>query len=208
MNECPYEPRTSNRPHQGSVYRNIKVITATSAPGLEKVKFSEWELPYVVALSQECDLALDHDLRETLNIPEGNNSDSDRDKKHDKLLLGVLVCPAYQAASFREGKHLDELHRVMESYASKDFSLIKKNCNPRYHYLAKWTPLQVAELVVDFKHFFTVPVEQLRDEYGTEEHYIARLKPLYREDLSQRCSAYLTRIGIPTPHHLVGKPPI
>jgi len=206
MNECPYEPRTTNSPHQGSLYRSIKVITATSALGLQEVNFSEWELPYAVVLSQECDLSLDHDLREKLKRLEGESNNSDRDQKHDKLLLGVLVCPAYQAASFREGKHLNELHRVMESYGSRDFKLIKGNCNPRYHYLAKWAPLQVAELVVDFKHFFTIPVEQLWDEYGTEEHYIARLKPLYREDLSQRFSAYLTRIGIPTPHHQVKSP--
>jgi hypothetical protein len=91
----------------------------------------------------------------------------------------------------------------MEPYNSDNFRLIKHNNNPRYHYFAGWSPFQVPELIVDFKHFFTIPVEQLLEKYGTEEYYIASLKCPYREDFSQRCAAYLTRIGVPVAHHHV-----
>lgn len=100
--------------------------------------------------------------------------------------------------------HLEALGRTMPRQNSKQWSLIRTNQNPRYHFLASWTPLQVPELVVDFKHFFALPTEVLRCLYTNEEHSIARLRCPYREDLSQRFAAYLARIGLPIPHHQVG----
>jgi hypothetical protein len=197
MDNSPYEPH-DNVPHQGSLYRDIKVVTAPSPNSSGEVSLSEWTLPYAVVLSQECDLLFDQKLRSVLIRGEQGEA-KDRNENHDKLLLAILMCPAYQAELFRVGSHLNALQRRMESYNSERFKSIKQNLNLRYHYFAGWTPFQIPELIVDFKHFFTIPVEQLL-EYGTVEHYITRLKPLYREDFSQRCAAYLTRIGVPIPH--------
>jgi hypothetical protein len=155
---------------------------------------SEWFLPYAIVLTQECDLEQDHENREKL---DGSGSDTN----HDKLLPSVLMCPGYLSVQFREGKHLDFLNRRMMRYPSDPWRSIKANQNPRYHYLCAWTLLQVPELILDFKHFFTLPTDVLRNVYGSEQHYIARLSPLYREDLNQRFAAYLARVGLPIPLH-------
>ena len=206
MSQCPYEPRIGNTPHQGSIYRDIKVLAATGIPNEESIEFVEWSLPYAVVLSQECDLSLDQELRTDLKTQGAQSGDNDPDIKHDKLLLGILISPAYQAGSFRQGRHLDGLQRQMTAYNSRDFDQIKKNQNHRYHYLAGWKPYQIPELIIDFKHFFTIPVEQVLEQYGTEEHYVASLRSPYREEFSQRCAAYLTRIGVPIPHHRIEQP--
>jgi hypothetical protein len=196
MSACPYEQRVDARPCQGAIYRNLITFLPESAPDPEP-RFARWELPYAVALSQECDLLQDHKsrlkLKESMAVPP--------DFKHDKLLPTILLCPAYQASLLRAGDHLNALARKMESYNSKQWSLIQQNNNSRYHYLGGWPDLQVPELGVDFKHFFVMQTELMIEYYGDEDHYVARLGYLYREDLSQRFAAYLARIGLPISHH-------
>ena len=189
--DSPYEGVSlERRPCQGAIYRNIKVrifggTQKTESPDKEAV-WSEWDLPYAVTLSQECDL-FSH-----FRPSQGDN---------DKQLFSVLVCPAYLDDQFRNWVHLETLMRTMARQPSKPWDIIKQNKNPRYHYLASCPDLQVPSTVVDFKHFFTISVESLQDEYSSSEYFIARLKCPYREDISQRFASYLCRIGLPIPHH-------
>ncbi|MBE9479589.1 MAG: hypothetical protein IMY80_06440 [Chloroflexi bacterium] len=180
-------------------------MSARPSPISDEV--TEWEFPYAVALSQECDLMQDHNNRKLLEEAGDERDEGDKEITHDKLLPAILMCPAYQTIPFKNGEHLNGLGRKMEIYSSSRWNIITRNQNPRYHFLAEWRPFHVAELVVDFKHFFTVPTEILRDTYGTQQHYIARLICPYREDLSQRFAAYLARIGLPTQHHRVKPTP-
>ena len=196
MNACPYEQRDDARPCQGAIYRNLIIFLPESPPDPEP-KFARWELPYAVALSQECDLLQDHKSRLTLK----ESAVVPPDFKHDKLLPTILLCPGYQASSLHTGDHLKGLGRKMENYNSRQWSLIQQNNNARYHYLVGWPDLQVPELVVDFKHFFVMQTELMINHYGHEAHYVARLGHLYREDLSHRFAAYLARIGLPVSHH-------
>jgi len=196
MNAAPYKPRQDIRPSQGAIYRDIEVSVAVGGPDID---LQRWTFPYSAVMTQECDLLQDDSARQA-----EPKSDSARD---DKLLLAVLLCPAYKAAAFRNGEHLQFLGRRMQRHSSNSWRRIKSNQNARYHYLSEWRELQVAELVVDFKHFFTLPIEVLRDAFGNDKHYIARLSSLYREDLSQRFASYLARIGLPVQHHQLNSAP-
>ena len=205
MNKCPYAPPLDDRPCQGSLYRKIE--TEISPPDIDEatgsVKLAIWEFPYAVALSQECDLEQHYCASKKL----GNIEDPTKKGKagpHDKILQTVLMCPAYPSQMFRDGKHLEGIGWTMEYQNSDAMKIIKQNNNLRYHFLAGWRPLQVAELVIDFKHFFTVPINLLLHKYATREYYFARLTEVYREDLSQRFAAYLSRIGLPLDHNRVG----
>jgi len=196
MTASPYLDRHPSRPCQGSIYRNIKVLQPMSPLKAGPGDQESWHLPYAVVLSQECDLDQDQGNREK------NAKDemlATAEMKHDKLLPTVLFCPAYQAAPFRDGKHLEP--RRMEKFSGSRWELILENKNPRYHYLVGYADLQMPELVLDFKHYFVLPMELLTSYYNKPEYSIARLAELYREDLSQRFAAYLGRIGLPTPHH-------
>lgn len=72
---------------------------------------------------------------------------------------------------------------------------ICQNETPRYHYLNRYEPFEIPDLVLDFKRYYTVSREYLYDIYN--EVYLASLGGLYREDLSQRFANYLSRIGLP-----------
>jgi len=195
MNNTPYELPDGNRPCQGAIYRGITITLTMSA---NPVELKQWDLLYAVILSQECDLLQDHEHRQTEKEQPKNKTNV------DKLLPTVLICPGYPAADFREGKHLEALGISIERKSSDQYKLVKMNRDPRYHFLAAWPQLQVAEMVVDFKHFFTIETELLRDKYGTPDYYIARLTCPYREHLSHRFTSYLGRIGLPLDHHCIG----
>ena len=195
---CPYEKSDPSKPCQGTLYRDIKAyIYAQPKEGQPNAEVSEITYPYSVVMNQECDLHQDYTAR------QASAAQHESAAQHDTLVPSVLMCPAYFAAQLKLGEHLKQYGRVMERINSDRWKLLKQNQNPRYHYLASWPAMQVQELVIDFKHFFTVPTEQLHQEYATPEHCLARLAFLYREDLSQRFASYMSRIGLPVPHHQI-----
>ncbi len=194
MTNSPYvEPE--DRPCQGSLYRNLVLVVTGGTLRFGKIPFSLLDMPYSIAMSQECDLVQDNYARVT--------DLSEKPAPDDKVLPSVLICPGYQASLFRAGKHLAGLRKTMLSYSGKPWAVIKNNSNPRFHFMCQWPPLQVPELVVDFKHFQTISTEVLRNVYGGPEHHIARLACPYREELSQRFASFLARIGVPVPHDRV-----
>jgi hypothetical protein len=73
-------------------------------------------------------------------------------------------------------------------------SSIEINDNPRYHFLK--SDIDLPDLVVDFKRFFTLP----RDEaYSLLDSRKARLDTLFRESVSQRFASFQSRIALPEP---------
>ncbi|MFZ3169428.1 MAG: hypothetical protein WA130_17575 [Candidatus Methanoperedens sp.] len=146
--------------------------------------YDELTLPYIVVMTQDCDL--DNDFK--------NRSITNPDK-HDKYLRTVLVCPAYVAEDFKDGNHLEDLELKMEKWESKRFKQIKEQNNARFHFLEPEQKLQVPELVIDFKHYYAIPRDTLFRMYP--DCYLVTINQLFREFLSQRFSNYLSRIGLP-----------
>jgi hypothetical protein len=178
----------SGRVRQGDIYRDIRYLeSVTEAAG--EIAVSSIVFPWVVILSQECDL--DQDMKCRLqDVPPANQ---------DKYLLTVLVAPLYVAEHVFEGSHWDLLGCKMQSIQQSGKTkknLIKENQIPRYHFLEFSKELTLAESVVDFKHYFAVSTESLNG-YRTAAHYVCSLKSLYRERLTQRFADFLARIGLP-----------
>ena len=64
---------------------------------------------------------------------------------------------------------------------------------PRYHYL-KFPDLDMPELIIDFKHFFTINKNVL---YKQIKKRLCSLDDLFKEKINQRFSYYVSRIGLP-----------
>jgi hypothetical protein len=172
------------RCEQGDIYRDVKLIEWAEEQA-DGINIAERTLPYCVLLSQDCDL--EHDFN--------NRAEQDPAKK-DKYLQSLLICPAYPAEGFRNGDHLEKLGMKMEAFNSKIWPFIVKNTNPRYHYLQEDLDRQVPPLVVDFKHYLTAPRDVVyRDSF--QDHYLATMEILYRDNLSGRFAHYLSRVGLP-----------
>lgn len=175
----------SPRFRQGDFLRDLVVTESISVEGDEGA-FQERQLPYCVILSQDCDL--EHDF---------NSRSKETRLNHDKFLPSILLSPAYRAEEFRQGEHLKELGLAMERFGSDNWKRVKGNQTYRYHFVERSMDFQFPDLVIDFKHFFTVPRDVFYREFET--CYLASLANLFREDLSNRFAYYLSRIGLPEP---------
>lgn len=200
-----------DRIHQGDILQDVSVLTSDLVDG--EIEISSIDIPYAVVMTQDCDLDRDYknrlsvkelDAKKQSNTEEVKNPEGNKGKKkeateekntHDKYLPTILICPAYLAEKLRTGTHLNDLKQTMNEWKSKQFTTIKQQKNDRFHYLDAQQNMGVTELVIDFKHYYTISRDVLY--YTYEEKYLASLNQLFREYLSQRFSYYLSRIGLP-----------
>jgi hypothetical protein len=186
------EPKNQPWISQGDIYRNIEYIEnideTDDETGDEKkkvIEISKIVFPYVIVLTQDCDLAQDFTFR------------NESKKTDDKLMLSVLVAPLYNVEDVYLGKHLEKLDTKMEPINKNktpgDF--LRNNSNPRYHYLEFPKCVSLVPSVIDFKHYFSVDVKYL---YSVKDKkFICKVSELYREDISHRFASFLSRIGLP-----------
>ncbi len=180
---------------QGDILQNLSFTMRLNSESDDE---DEIELPYAVVMSQDCDVDLDHKMRlKEKELLKTFTTDKQPDKfrsVHDKFLPTILVCPAYLADNFLAGNHIKD--RLMKTSNKAEFDKIQKNTElNRYHYLHQDTANGVPELVVDFKHFFTVPIDIVYSQ--RKSTYLVTLNELFRESLSQRFANYLSRFGLP-----------
>ncbi len=180
--EVVYE--SGSRVRQGDVVRDIEFLEfATERDGL--LHISRILFPLAVVLTQDCDLQQD----KTYRIEERPN--------RDKILISALVAPLYNAEHVFRGEHLVEL-KIRSQQISKKHSpgtTLMGNHNPRYHYLEFPPATHLPPCIIDFKHYFTIPILEL--EARRPENVVCQVAGLYREDISQRFAAFLSRIGLP-----------
>jgi len=179
-----------NKISQGDIYQNIEVIENIE----ETDKFVEIHkiiFPYVIILTQACDLAQDFNFR------------FNKKNTEDKILLSVLAAPIYTADHVSNGEHLSEIRKKpMQLIQTKSRGKITTNWNnliqnktPRYHYLEFPKEVPIVPSIIDFKHYFSLNLEYLYK--NKEKSFVCRISELYREDISQRFASFLSRIGLP-----------
>lgn len=174
----------SSRVRQGDILKNISIVLGFSTSDEKKVLPSYFNFNYGIVVSQDCDLLSDYRERK-------NNSP---DKKQDKYLPTILICPAYLWEDFKEGKHFENWS--MQAFNSSNYKKLQKNDEyKRFHYLPGEVKFFIPELVIDFKHFITIPRDSLYKKRN--KIYTVSLNELFREELSQRFTNYLSRIGLP-----------
>ncbi|MFZ2189363.1 MAG: hypothetical protein WA057_02295 [Candidatus Magasanikiibacteriota bacterium] len=179
-----YKKHSKERFCQGDILRDVKVsIDIPIEWQQSEGNTTDYDLPYCVIMTQDCDLDRDFESKKGEKLT--NN---------DKHLPTILVCPAYRDLPFYEGKHL--VGWKMQEYKGKALEKIQKNDEiNRCHFLKGDSTLQIPNLVIDFKHFYTLPTSILYEQYN--DIYLATINELFRERLSQRFANYLSRFGLP-----------
>jgi hypothetical protein len=176
----------ATRVQQGDIFENVDLVRYAPLDAAQlEVTFVRF--PWVVVLSQDCDLQQDFKTR--WGRPALTNQ--------DKYLLSVLVAPLYNASHVYLGTQLKELGLESQKIdpAKSPGKNLRNNQNPRYHYMELPPNLGLPALVVDFKHYFTADVAYLREK--KLDDWVCCVGPLFREDLAHRFSAFLSRIGLP-----------
>lgn len=173
---------------QGDLIKDVEFIEYA----IEKkgdIEVSKINFPLIIVLTQDCDLNQDHIFRKS-DPPKSTQ---------DKQLMSVLVAPIYNVEHFYDGTHLSEIGLNMEPFEKRPKKIKNKlfidNEIPRYHSLRFPDDVPLVESVIDFKHYFSINV--LYIEKLKKTHFVGKVSELYREDISHRFSAFLSRIGLP-----------
>lgn len=173
---------------QGDLIKDVEYIEYV----IEKngnIEVSKINFPLIIVLTQDCDLNQDHEFRKNATQKSTN----------DKQLMSILVAPIYNVDHFYDGTHLSEIGLKMEPFEKRPKKsknkLFVDNEISRYHNLKFPDGVPIVESVIDFKHYFSVNVQYIENLKKT--NFIGKVFELYREDISHRFSAFLSRIGLP-----------
>ena len=148
-----------------------------------KAPFDLTTHPFVVVLSQDCDLDWDHRARE-----DGG--------KGDKRLPSVLFCEAIEA----------KVLRGRSDIKSDIWKRIRLNKDERYQFLQRIPPEEDAlgrglpELGIDFKRYFTIPTDEVYGQLKAVAKRRARLVSPYLEHLGSRFCHFQSRVALPAEH--------
>ena len=177
---------------QCDIFKNIDIIENINIKD-SKLIINKIVFPYVICLNQECDL--ENDYKE-------NSNHNNIEQLKDKCFLHIAIAPLFIFDQFLEGKHWGEIltsnpiPKGKKGNIGTKIKSIIDNEVPRYHYLNfpnSETELP-KELIIDFKHFFTINRNFL---YKNINKRVCSIDDLFREKISQRFSNYISRIGLP-----------
>lgn len=165
------------------MFHDIDVVESIYNRG-KNIEVKQIHFPMVICLNQDCDLNSDERDKEK----EGSNRNC--------RLLHLVVAPVFNFNSFLNGMHWGDIFDVEKKQRLTDTSTrkIMNNEDPRYHYLCFDNECGLPEMIVDFKHFFTVSTDYL---YKNLDKRVRAIDALYREKISQRFAYFISRIGLP-----------
>lgn len=186
MNATYREP-APGEVEQTSILRDVTIPEVRGALG-ESVEVSVSTYPWMVVLTQDCDLRLDLLARAGQPAIEGGNPVA-----KDKILRSILLCPAFPCDHVLAGTYIEGGHR----WAGTEKKILQSNREDRYHVLPIAKPIEES-IVLDFKLVSAAPPEYvyvwLR---ANPKHSIAVLRPPFRDRLIQRFLNYVGRIALP-----------
>lgn len=172
-----------NRLRQGDIIQDVECIESVKEEE-NVVEIRKIIFPYIIVLTQDCDLKLEFKLR----LHEEENQ--------DKWLISALVAPLYIATHVYDGEHLADIGiKSRRISKKKEKNFLENNQIPRYHYLKFEEDKNTNDLVIDFKHYFSIQIDYL--EKLKETNFLFSIAELFREEISRRFACFLSRIGLP-----------
>ena len=170
----------------GDVWVHRTIGPASEIHGAVPPDVEQQHHPVVVVLHSDCDLLQDYNARKA-----ASNADQDFSLNNPAAISAVLLCDAFLP---------DEIH---ERVPGRDFrKRVSQNQDQRYHTL-EFEPIRIGdidigELVLDFRKFFTVDTESLYTAIESAKvSRIGVIPPIYIHDLMHRGFGYMSRVALP-----------
>lgn len=180
---------------QGEIISNLiqTRLKAENHPPGELDIFDYERHPYLIVVTQDCDLEQDFKARHG-------------DGKPHRLLPNVLLCMVHTAEDL---VHHPDQSTIFKSSTVRNNFLTNKD--ERYHFLQAVRPEEDArgeglpELGVEFKSYLTIPIEELYwritvAEGSNRAQRRCRLVSPYLEHFTVRFHFYQTRVALPEDH--------
>lgn len=175
---------------QGDIFKNVKYNYIDTEDD-QYVSVIEFEFPYAIIISQACDvIAMEGIVKNKKGKPT-------------KFMPSILMCPIYDKTLVKEGKHMEDVFSELSLeidkenvYQRDDYKVAERDWHYRFHALT----LSIGEenifeyLMLDFKHYFTLPMTYL---FTHKKNRILHLDDLFAEQITLKFSTYLSRVAIP-----------
>mgnify|MGYP004482993613 CR=1 FL=1 len=179
--------------NQGDVFKDVKYSFIDSEDN-ESIDIIEYTFPYAIVVSQSCDVAF------------MDGFESGAHSAPVKYMPSILMCPIYSKDLIAHGEHLKEIFEDINRtlingapYYNKDDSrTTEKDQHVRFHALKVNVNDKtiIDNMVIDFKHIFSVPMKYLRNN---RDNRICSIEDIYIDQIVNKMAAYLSRIGLPDP---------
>lgn len=175
---------------QGDIFQNVRYNYIDSEDD-EGVNVIEFEFPMAIIISQACDVIAMEDI---VNNKSG---------KPAKFMPSILMCPIYDKSASKSGDHIKEAFSLLSlniveepTYFKDDLKTADKDWHYRFHSLTIETGAEkvLENAIVDFKHYFTVPISYL---ISHKKDRLLHLDDLFAEQITLKFSTYLARVAIP-----------
>lgn len=175
---------------QGDIFQNVRYNYIDSEDD-EGVNVIEFEFPMAIIISQACDAIAMEDI---VNNKSG---------KPAKFMPSILMCPIYDKSASKSGDHIKEAFSLLSLniveepiYFKDDLKTADKDWHYRFHSLTIETGAEkvLENAIVDFKHYFTVPISYL---ISHKKDRLLHLDDLFAEQITLKFSTYLARVAIP-----------
>lgn len=175
---------------QGDIFQNVRYNYIDSEDD-EGVNVIEFEFPMAIIISQACDMIAMEDI---VNNKSG---------KPAKFMPSILMCPIYDKSASKSGDHIKEAFSLLSLniveepiYFKDDLKTADKDWHYRFHSLTIETGAEkvLENAIVDFKHYFTVPISYL---ISHKKDRLLHLDDLFAEQITLKFSTYLARVAIP-----------
>lgn len=188
------DPPNENLIYQGDIFRDLKYNYISSEDN-DYTYIKEYGFPYSIIISQSCDVTAMAQLQET------------KQGKLTKFVPSILLCPIYNKELLSTGEHIEDVFTAMEILNSSelgekimqkdDCKVTERDFHYRFHNLTlkKGDNTLMDNLVIDFKHYYTLPMECLLTQ---KENRIFHLDSIYAEQITLKFATYLSRVAIPT----------
>ena len=174
---------------QGDFFQNVRYNYIDSEDD-EGVNVIEFEFPMAIIISQACDVIAMEDI---VNNKSG---------KPAKFMPSILMCPIYDKSASKSGDHIKEAFSLLSLniveepiYFKDDLKTADKDWHYRFHSLTIETGAEkvLENAIVDFKHYFTVPISYL---ISHKKDRLLHLDDLFAEQITLKFSTYLARVAI------------
>lgn len=175
---------------QGDIFQNVRYNYIDSEDD-EGVNVIEFEFPMAIIISQACDVIAMEDI---VNNKSG---------KPAKFMPSILMCPIYDKSASKSGDHIKEAFSLLSLniveepiYFKDDLKTADEDWHYRFHSLTIETGAEkvLENAIVDFKHYFTVPISYL---ISHKKDRLLHLDDLFAEQITLKFSTYLARVAIP-----------
>jgi hypothetical protein len=185
-----YSPAANGSLRQGEILTGLKQLVPSPGSVLEEPAARIIDHRYAVILSQDCDLEQDFNARFAGAVDPSKAKVNDR-----RRLLSIMFCDAIPADELKD--------RISDP---RVWANAVMNKNERYHYLHEVGSEDDAlghglpALGLDFKNYFTLPVDDAYAQAEKSKNRRAVLRGYYAEHLSVRFFFYQLRIALPKEH--------